>query len=563
MNIVKRLFLLLFLSILTFFKAITTEVAEQYFHVDASKKIILCNYNLAHLQKTDNLISQILFDKIYNFETPQSDLKVGIPYTLIDTENNNSFILYFTELPIIKINSDFEIKDTPKVLANFKLIETDKEEINTYAGIEYRGATSQSYPKKSMEIEFWDDLSGNSTVDIPILGMMNHDAFNLQAMYSEDSRIRSKTANDLWLEMSTLSYQSKEPEAKNGINSRFVEVFINDSYFGVYAVSEKVNRKNLKLKKHNGSIRGELYKGKHWAGAPTMYSYDKNYDNTSDTWSYLEYKHPKDEINWKNIYSFISFVVDSDQPTFTKNIESKFEIDNAIDYFIFMNTIVAIDNTGKNLHIAKYDKSGKYFYVPWDLDATFGYNWDGTLLSKHPDILTNGMYDKWLLDKSFRKKLANRWLDLRKNTLSITNIESILDTNYQYLQKNDVYAREELAWNYTKNEKAIDQMKTWLTNRVSYLDDFFEKFLHIDNTPNKTINLSYYPNPAKNLITIALQEKANMKTIISDQSGKVVLTLNTTDKINTINLSQLSSGTYYVLCEATTATKKFKIIVNK
>lgn len=562
MNIINKLFLLLFLSILTFCKAITAEIPEQYYHVDKNKKIILSNYNLTNIKNNSDPISQIVLDRLYNFETPQSNLKVGNPYILTDTENNN-FTLYFTELPIAKINTDFEIKDTPKVLSNFKLIESDKEEINTYAGIEYRGKSSQAYPKKSMEIEFWDDPTGNSTVDIPILGMMNHDAFNLQAMYNEDSRIRSKTANDLWLEMSTLSYQSKEPEAKNGINTRFVEVFMNDTYFGLYALSEKVNRKNLKLKKHNGSIKGELYKGNHWAGAPTMYNYDKIYDNTSSNWSNFEYKHPKKEINWQNLHSFISFVVDSNQKNFVGNIESKFEIDNAIDYFIFMNITLAIDNTGKNLHIAKYNTNEKYFYVPWDLDATFGYNWDGTLLEKHPNILTNGMYDKWLLDNSFKEKLANRWFDLRKNTLSLENIESILDTNYQYLEKNNVYAREELAWDYSQNEIVIDQMKTWLTNRVNYLDVFWGKFLNVDNTPVKTINLSYYPNPAKNHITITLEEKANMKTVVSDQSGKIVLTHNTTKKINTIDLSSLSSGTYYILCETETGSKKFKVIVNK
>src|SRR5690606_38679473 len=125
---------------------------------------------------------------------------------------------------------------------------------------------------------------------------------NLQAMYNEPLRIRSKTNNDLWRMVNTLQYQDKEPEAINGIRMKFVELFINDEYRGLYCLGEKVNRKQLKLKKHNGNIRGELYKGV-GVGANTFTAVPP-YDNYVLKWGEFEYKHPDEETDWSNLHGF-------------------------------------------------------------------------------------------------------------------------------------------------------------------------------------------------------------------------------------------------------------------
>lgn len=566
MKIQKKFLITIFLLVAFIIKANSIEIPTQYYNIDYGKKVILTNYNVNTINQDNPIITEIVFDKIYKFTATQYKIEIGNPYNIIDLSSNETYTLYFTELPMVSINTDFTIQDTPKVLADFRLIETDKNEISTYIGIEYRGASSQAYPKKSLEIEFWTNQDGSSTTDIPILGMMNDDSFNLQAMYNEDTRIRSKTANELWLQMNSLSYQDEEPNAKNGIRSHYVEVFMNNEYYGIYALGEKVNRKNLKLKKHDGSIKGELYKGDHWAGAPTMYSYDANYNNNSDYWSYFEYKHPKQEINWGNLHNFISFVVDSDQETFLQGIDSKFEINNAIDYFIFMNIIRAVDNTGKNLYIAKYDKNRKYFYVPWDLDATFGYNWDGSLLNEYTGLLTNGMYEKLLnddSDNSFKNTLAKKWFMLRENALDINNIYTLLQSNNDVLLKNNVYIREGIAWDYNYNNNAQDYMKDWLLNRITYLDGIFSNFLSTENTVNKNADIKYFPNPVKNELNINLPKKDKMSVQIYTASGKLAHTESTSEKDNKINLSKLTNGTYFVNCKTKKITKQFKIIVSK
>lgn len=537
------------------------DIPSTSYKIDNENKIILSNYNLNLLQNTQTSFTGIHLNENYKFIEKPDYLEIGNAY-LITNEENQVYTLYFTELPIISISTDFTIVDTPKVLAQFTLIETDKEEISTSIGIEFRGASSQAYPKKSLEIEFWETPDGSSTTDIPILGMMNHDSFNLQALYTEDSRIRSKSANELWLKMSSLSYQNKEPDAKNGILMKYVEVFMNGQYYGIYALSEKVNRKNLKLKKYKDSnIKGELYKGDDW-GITTMCNVN-DYDNTSDTWGGFEYKHPKEEIDWSKLHNLISFVVESDQETFLQEISSKFEIENAIDYFIFLNFTRAIDNTGKNLYISKYDENSKYFYVPWDLDSTFGYSWDMTQQNVYQDLLTNCLYDRLLRDDNFKKKLVDRWFDLRADVLSISNINSLLESNADILSRNKVYERESIVWNFNYNENSLDYMKDWQKNRAEYLDSLFSSYLFVDNVKNNENNLKYYPNPAKNELNINLSKKESMEIQIYNTTGTLVHTEKTNSKENSINTSKLPNGIYFVNCTTDHFKKQFKIIIAK
>jgi hypothetical protein len=83
----------------------------------------------------------------------------------------------------------------------------------------------------------------------------------LDALYNEPLRVNAYVAHKLWLDLHTPYYTDREPEARAGADVRYVEVFEDGRYRGVYLQSEQVDRKQLKLKKtKDGEVRGELYK---------------------------------------------------------------------------------------------------------------------------------------------------------------------------------------------------------------------------------------------------------------------------------------------------------------
>ena len=165
------------------------------------------------------------------------------------------------QIPTITIQTNDEILDEPKVLGTFTFTDINGEVTTSNIGIEIRGGFSQSFPKKTYDIEFWNDAVGDETLDVQFGDLRKDDDWVLDALYNEPLRLNSFITHKIWLEMNQLYYAEQEPKAKSGADVMYVEVTVNDEYKGIYLLSEQVDRKLLKLKRNdNDVIRGELYK---------------------------------------------------------------------------------------------------------------------------------------------------------------------------------------------------------------------------------------------------------------------------------------------------------------
>jgi spore coat protein CotH len=505
----KKLFLLLsiFNTLFCFSQNLTINISENHFGIDENHSLIV-----SHIENIQDYNNTSGFDEIiitldqndYSFNSIPVGLEYSNSYLITDTDASNQYTLYFTQLPIISIEPTTTIVDEPKVLANF-IYSDDEQVLISNIGIEIRGGSSQAFPKKTYDLEFWEDDFGDETINVQFGDLRSDDDWILDALYNEPLRLRSYIANKLWLEIHTPYYRDEEPNAKSGANVKYVEMFLNGHYNGLYNLSEQVDKKQLKLKSFNDNMRGELYKGISW-GASTFTELP-NYDNESREWSGYEFKYPKeDEItDWANIYQFTDFVMNASDRDFINSIWSKFDVSNYSDYFIFLNLLRATDNTGKNIYLAKYNTDEQYFQAPWDLDGCFGTIWNGTNENITNDILSNGFISR-VIDinpNNISSSIANKWFNFRNNTLSNAALsDSILD-EYNFLQNNKVYEREALVYpNYPFNQEDLSYILTWLENRLAYLDTYFGNNLSIDDNISAIKTNLIYPNPAKDRIYI-------------------------------------------------------------
>lgn len=530
----------------------TIRINSNQVFIDSKNRLIVTNENIDSINsKWPNLKTHVFLNEACIFTSPISNIKKGEKYTIYIPSKNSNYSVYFSELPIVSINTDKTIIDETNVLANFKMVESNQNLIESFIGIQYRGAYSQSLPKKSMEIEFWTDNTGVNKKDYSLLGMTTTDGWNLQAMYNEPLRIRSKTNNDLWRMINTLHYKDKEPNALNGIIMKYVELFLNNEYRGLYCLGEKVNRKQLKLKKYDGTIRGELYKGYSWEPGSTFYAVSP-FNNESLTWNGFEYKHPNEAINWSNLYNLIDFAANSSDEDFFNNYQNYFVLDNLVDYYIFLNLLRATDNTGKNTYIAKYNKNDKYFYVPWDLDGSFGTIWDGSKDFTYNDLLSNKLYDRLFYDykqDGFREKLKKKWFSLRSTFIKHDALMLLFNSNHNYLLNNGIYNREALIWQeYNYDIGNLEYMSNWIDNRLNYLDSkFTENILSVEKTDNKKESIKIFPNPTHSFFQISNITKKTKITIL-DNTGKNVLEKEISPAEN-INIEGLQNGLYLVKIE--------------
>ena len=333
----------------------------------------------------------------------------------------------FTFLPIVELNCS---SVNSKAYTTGSLRVTDPASLGydslMIAAFKYRGASSSNYPKRSYAIKLRDE-NGNS-VDRKLLGYRSDNNWILDAMYIDLACMRNRVATDLWNAFECKPYYAdREKKVRTGTRGKFVGVILNGQWWGLYCMTEKMDRKQLKLKKFvpaaqsttgENEVHGVLYKSNQWTYEVFM-GHESNDDNDNkqviyphkkvsdyknilgkETWCEYEFKYPdyEDEaVEWRPLHDAANMVATS----FILNIDSvksRFDYPMLRDYYLFIDLLLATDNHGKNLFWYAYDTQGpegdKLSLAPWDLDGTFGQDWDGVITNTKDVTLDFDTYIK-------------------------------------------------------------------------------------------------------------------------------------------------------------------------
>ena len=386
---------------------------------------------------------------------------------------NVVYNLLFTTLPTVLIFTEEDIVDEPKIYSEFIINDIlDGKIYDTHAGIEIRGGTSQNYPKVSYDIELWENENGLDTRKEELFGLRNDDDWHLDAMYIDLSKSRNILGMETWSSFARANHLLIEEDAQLSQRGYLVEVFLNNDYIGVYSMNEQIDKKQLGLKKNGGL----LYKSDAW-NIENIYEGIDLAPDSSLFWSGFELKYPEDlnVANWAPLYDLVNLVAYSTDETFIAYIEEIIDMENIIDYFLFINLIQANDNSGKNMFIFRYDEGYPLSFVPWDLDLTFG-NKNSKYTVDDPDdkILTNNLFDRLfeLNVNGYRTKVNLRWNEIYQNNIFeyiindlATNINNLIDSNAGY--------RDNIRWALeTDHNEKLEYIKTWLDVRLLFFDNY-------------------------------------------------------------------------------------------
>lgn len=428
----------------------------------------------------------------------------------------------FTFLPIVELNCS---SVNSKAYTTGSLRVTDPASLGydslMIAAFKYRGASSSNYPKRSYAIKLRDE-NGNS-VDRKLLGYRSDNNWILDAMYIDLACMRNRVATDLWNAFKCKPYYAdREKKVRTGTRGKFVEVILNGQWWGLYCMTEKMDRKQLKLKKFvpaaqsttgENEVHGVLYKSNQWTYEVFM-GHESNDDNDNkqviyphkkvsdyknilgkETWCEYEFKYPdyEDEaVEWRPLHDAANMVATS----FILNIDSvksRFDYPMLRDYYLFIDLLLATDNHGKNLFWYAYDTQGpegdKLSLAPWDLDGTFGQDWDGVITNTKDVTLDFDTYIKnyehgqfaifdliksrseWLQD------LKDRYAELRiKGVISGDSIANRFANYASLFEASLADQREQNMWSKTYHSRHKDiqggatYAESWIRRRVNWLD---------------------------------------------------------------------------------------------
>lgn len=389
-----------------------------------------------------------------------------------------------TTLPIVRLQHPDDINGSTFTNGSFTLVTHDSAPTTYQADLRYRGATALNYQKKSYAVKLLDTDGAN--LDAPLLGMRNDNSWILDAMACDMARMRNRVSTDLWLDFARRPRyaESEAPNMVNGTHGRFVEVFLADRYWGLYCLTEKIDRKQLQLKKFkDGQPRGILYKSFLYNNLRTLT--DEEPSDLSFTWNNFECSYPDvrkgEPITWTPLYDAINFFA-QEIPSFDlrDNLHKYADLPLWTDYNLYVDLLHADDNTCKNMFVYKRDLTNPdepFSICPWDLDATWGRAWNHLPINpaSNCNVANAVSIHLWVSARDLGKSCIDRWAELRADAFTTSNIWPYFQRYFDLFRTSGAAARETERWQdvdgiHLDFDAEEDYIRHWIPQRITYLD---------------------------------------------------------------------------------------------
>ena len=494
-----------------------------------------------------------------------------------------------TKLPIVKIYTEDDIPDEPKIFGTIGIIYDTTGGINSIndtlnyhssnLGIETRGNSTQGFDKKTYSIEL--RTAANEDTSVNLFGMGGEEEWILHAMVIDKSQLRIP-----------MSFYLAQRMGQYASEFKYVELILNGDYRGTYILVEKIKRDDDRVdiaKLDSDDLAGDSVTGGYilrmdWLDNPV--GFESNYNSQGGIPMFYQWYYPKAEK------------IKPQQATYIQNWMASFEealfADNYTNYqgvrytdYIDVNSFtdfLLINEFSKNsdgyklssyVHKDKDSKGGKLVAGPiWDFDQTYGVS-----LVCSNNIPTGWTYlqnqDCWDLesmpmwwqnmmeDPVFQNRLKCRWTEFRQSFMHTDSIVNwiIQDTTFlsNALQRNfdkwDYFIGESI-WIEPEPipqsyEEEISVMISWISARLNWMDANMPGDCSQDDLSAPTLEqadlVKIYPNPTKEKLHIECPKQSRIQ--ILDLHGQNLVEVISTNGYTILSLNKLSSGAYFVTVE--------------
>lgn len=266
----------------------------------------------------------------------------------------------YLEIPTDSLQEMYENPWNEKTYrAKFIFQRGAKRDTVALVGLEIRGNTSRNAKKKSMQVDINHYVRGQEFYGL--------EALNLNGEHNDPSLIRSKLVWDL---MGTF----KVPASR----ANHAEVYINNKYFGIYANIEPIDDEFVKSR--FGSDSGNLYKCLYPANLGWLGNDPNLYKKLEGTRRIYELRTNETIDDYTDLRDLIYTITQLSGATFQIEIQKKFNVDVFLKALAVEVVVGHWDNywgNQNNYYLYKNPATGKFEYIPYDADNTFGIDWIG------------------------------------------------------------------------------------------------------------------------------------------------------------------------------------------
>ncbi len=518
------------------------------------------------------------------------------------------FAFAASDLPIVVINTNGQaIPNDPKIMADMGIIWngpgvrnqiTDPfDHYSGKIGIELRGASSSTFPKKSYGLETWD-INGNS-INVPLFGMPTENDWVLSAGYNDKSLLRN-----------AFTYATSRAVGQYAPRTMHVDVVLNGAYIGVYTFCEKIKRDDGRVQIANlqpVDISGDELTGGYiikvdkvnGAGGEGWYSLLPPAYVPGGSDVFIQYEEPAADDIMPQQAAYIEAYVDSFETSLISPGASNpitgyphfIDVTSFADHLLMTELV----KNGDGLRISTFyykDKNsngGKLKAGPmWDHDISMGngdycniWRTDGWV-HRFGEVCggdgnqVSGWWEALMNDAYFRQELRCRWETLKTGPLSVAALHARVDSIALHLDESQgfnftvwpilgsyVWPNYYIAQDYAGE---VDTLKWFLAERWAWMDSNLPvaigpcDFTNITDRSVQATELRAYFDQ-EDLVASWSQGTATGTLEVLDVQGRMVATTTIPQGVTTMRIPLRTSppGVYLIrMREGTGGTRVVK-----
>lgn len=451
--------------------------------------------------------------------------------------NNKYVTLNQTNLPIVFINLRGQRLagkwEDRYIAAQMKIIQNPEGQLNygdtlahpgqqvDYEGwiaIKYRGNSSfdasekKPYAFRTLETNVLPD-DGGKKQKVSILGMGKDNKWAVIAPFSDKVMFRDVLSFDLarpWMDF--------VPQAK------MCEFIIDGTYYGVYAIAERVSNGKQRLNLHDpgddgGDLTGDYLVEIDRADDPYYPSRFRPWTDFNGSQAYgmvikYQYKSPEEEdfaslpagtkVALNNQIHFMEHsFTGADYADPEKGYRKFIDVTSFIDYMLSTEVSKNIDGYRLSTNLYKYSDTraanegldARWKMSLWDFNiawgnadyyqggSTEGWHYTFNMRERYDDCQVPFYWYQMLNDSSYVDEMKQRWTAYRHANYSDERIMATVDSLALLLTAGGAAARNQQAWgaigryvwpnNYVGNsyQDEVDYLKNWIQGRLAFMDE--------------------------------------------------------------------------------------------
>jgi hypothetical protein len=271
--------------------------------------------------------------------------------------------------------------------------------------VKHRGNTTAAYPKNSYTLSFPREQKFNE----PAHQFNAKRKVCLTTTFDDTSQLRHRLAFHVW---QTMDPQHVFVQAYSAV------VYANGEYLGVYAVSDR--------------ITGEMIDDFGYPEDGNLYEAINHMANFKDKANLAEGYEKKEGLpvdDFSDIIDLVDFAANSSATNFRNGLANRVDLRDIQDWWVHSTAIAADDNMEKNSFLYHDPVSGKWRYIPWDFNGSFGQDWQTfrQAANGNHEGTTNGMWNRMRADATFSVPMNQRYASVIRGPLAEATLLATFD----------------------------------------------------------------------------------------------------------------------------------------